>query len=124
MLNDNNYYFKNFSFYKGLNSKLIEFVKLIEPVEPIESVESIEPFIPVESFDRFASKRDIKYSTCKIYEQFNIKKNLYHLYDSQIAKDWTSKNKKIDDFIKESQFEAKCYDDIIEWINFYQLENI
>ena len=47
-----------------------------------------------------------------------------HSCDPRIAKEWTSKNKEIDDFIKKSQLKAKNYDDVIEWIHFDQLENI
>jgi len=61
---------------------------------------------------------------CGFCKQFNTGENLCHSCDPRIVKEWISKNKEIDDFIKESQFKAKHYDDVIEWINFHQLGNI
>lgn len=110
--------------------KPVKPVKPIEPTEPIESVEQIkpvefvEPVEPVESIDEFVDKRDKKYSTCKSCKRFNTGENLCHSCDPRIAKKWKSKNKEIDDFIKESQLNAKHYDDVIEWINFDQLRGI
>ncbi len=89
-----------------------------------ESVELVEPVESVEPVDKFSDQRDINFSTCKLCERFNTGENLCHSCDPRITQEWTSENKEIDDFIKELQFEAKHYDDVIEWIEFHQLENI
>ncbi|KAF0539413.1 kinase-like protein [Gigaspora margarita] len=42
----------------------------------------------------------------------------------KINKGWTSGNKELDNFIKESQLKANCYDNVIEWIPYDRLKEI
>src|ERR1043166_5548673 len=41
----------------------------------------------------------------------------------QNFKNWTSENHDIDEFIQNSQLKAKCYKEVLEWIEYDKFEN-
>ena len=73
-----------------------------------------------------------KYDVCEECEQPNTgflwcqSCNVQHF--QQNFKNWTSKNRDIDEYIQNSQLKAKCYEDLVlevlEWIEYDKFENV
>ena len=45
-------------------------------------------------------------------------------YFQQNFKNWTSGNHDIDELIQNAQLEAKCYEEVLEWIEYDMFENV
>ncbi|CAG8555762.1 16716_t:CDS:10, partial [Acaulospora morrowiae] len=77
-----------------------------------------------ESFrhDKIISKRYSGHGKCAQCKRYNTAKVWCQSCDPfKTIKGWTSGNNDIDDFIKEFQFKATKYEDVIEWIPFNKL---
>ncbi|KAF0539417.1 kinase-like protein [Gigaspora margarita] len=74
--------------------------------------------------DNRPETRSVFESLINIYYQ-SIDEIEHPMHDEwKINKGWTSGNKELDYFIKESQLKAKCYDNVIEWIPYDRLKEI
>ena len=69
-----------------------------------------------------------KYGICKECKQPNTgflwcqSCNVQHF--QQNFKNWTSKNCDIDEYIQNSQLKAKCYEEVLEWVEYDKFENV
>ncbi|RIB12797.1 kinase-like domain-containing protein [Gigaspora rosea] len=79
--------------------------------------------------DEFNSRRNKSYGICKYCNYYNTSPAWCQSCDPwRAALEWTNKNKDINniikEFIKENQFKAIEYENVIEWISFEELINL
>ncbi|RIB22741.1 hypothetical protein C2G38_2033335 [Gigaspora rosea] len=75
--------------------------------------------------DEFKSKRNESNGTCENCGHYNTSPAWCQSCDHWLeTKEWTSGNEAINNFIKEYQFKATEYENVIEWIQFDRLINL